>query len=39
MHKFPIYHSLMLLLFCAALWVMPAHAFSSTSDAFAGSGQ
>lgn len=35
MQRFSTYHSLMVILFCAALWVMPARAFSPTSDALA----
>lgn len=35
MQRFSTYHSLMILLFCAALWVMPARAFSPTSDTLA----
>lgn len=31
MSKVSTYHSLMMLLCCVALWVMPAHAFSPTS--------
>lgn len=35
MSKVSTYHSLLAILFCAALWVMPARAFSPTVDALA----
>lgn len=35
MSKVSTYHNLMVILFCAALWVMPVRAFSPTSDTLA----